>query len=67
MAAALGDTAALIQCHGAGRRRRHANDHCSGNGENSVSHRILPIVKPNSGEIDEANARAALLFAAMTK
>jgi hypothetical protein len=62
MAAALGNTATLIQCHGAGRRRRHANDHRSGNSENSVSHRILPIVKTNSGETDQASVRAALLF-----
>jgi hypothetical protein len=67
MAAVLGDANHLFQCQRAGRRRRHAKHHCSGNSENSVSHRILPIVKANRGETDEANARAALLFAAMTK
>jgi hypothetical protein len=42
MTGALGGAATLIQHHSAGRHHRRAKRRGSGNGENSLSHRILP-------------------------
>jgi hypothetical protein len=53
MTVPLGDAAALIQCHGAGRRAdgHRAKRHSNSNGEKSLSHRILlNSTQTNPGE-----------------